>query len=620
MPLAASPDGTRAKQNQARAAELKAQLIARRESQSTSIDPSPAMQKQTAIAQDGASPSTSGHQNSPHTPASSFEQEHKEHHIDELISQYSGPSSTANTNIGQDAARANPVLAHPCPVPGLTNPSKSVATLLVNASKVTNPGADGSTSSTAPQCKNPRGAGEARTQNLPNPQPSEGAHPSLPAPARHPLPSKPKQALVSAARTHSRPQTPLLQGALAYRPPSRMSVPTQRSPSIATTRDGPTQHLQPSSRGDGNNNQTARPDSHSHPNPQAESQHQDNNEGRNPASTSNNGPDKASIEAPRVPTLAELLILDRDLNDWLQITNYFSLAHRGTVLNRRRAILELDEQRRKLLAEIEADEQGPILLAPRTQLKHVQEKGDENMNMDGFEHEHEGPERDVKMEFLEAQTLAKIEAAKAEAAAIVEAAKVQAAKVQAASIEAANAETAELPPRRQNNRVASNKRTYSDEDDPDSRPKIQRTMSIRRPSPRYDSYRPSPPPYDNHPLSPNWRPFSPPIRGGRARSPDRSRYHDEPRFPSPRRLRSCDRRGPERPPFAERGAYHCRGYDPDSRRYHRAQRRRRSPTPPPPPARRRAAAVLDDGKVPFDCPPAPRGDLGSRITRGRRGY
>ena len=575
------------------------------------------MQSSTAKAQDGADPSTSGLRNSPHTPASGFEQEH---HINELISQYSGPSSTANAELGHETARVSPVLAHPRPVPGLATPSKSVGSLLGNASKVTQPVADGSTSSMAPRRKDPRGTREARTNNPPTLQMSEGSSPSIPALSRHPLPSKPKKPLVSAAQTYSRPQTPLLQGSLAYRLPSRMSMPPQRSPRIATRREAPNSRHQQSARGDGNNHHAIRPGPNNQPSPQTAPHHQNNQESRQPDAISNDGHAKPSIEGPRVPTLAQLLIHDPDLNDWLQITNYFDLGHREKVLKRHRALLELDEQRRKLLAEIEADEQGPILLAPLTQLEHENENGNgnesenENMNMFGFEDARQIPNRDVKMEFLEAQNLAKIDAAK---------------------VEAANVEAAEQESHRQGNRVVSNKRAYSevrDTDDRNDRPKLQRTASIRRQSTRYDSYRPSLPTYNNRPVSPtyapvspNWVPFSPPSRG-RGRSPDRSRYHDDPRFPSPRRLRSSDclaeygvRRGPERVPFAERGAYHGRGYDPDSRRY-RSQRRRRSPTPPPP-ARRRTA-VANDGKVPFDgpsAPAAPRGDLGSRITRGKRG-
>ncbi|KAL2075838.1 hypothetical protein VTL71DRAFT_781 [Oculimacula yallundae] len=60
------------------------------------------------------------------------------------------------------------------------------------------------------------------------------------------------------------------------------------------------------------------------------------------------------------PTLVDLLPLDEDLREWLEITGYHNATYRSKILNRRRAIAALDAQRDKLLAEMELDERGGV--------------------------------------------------------------------------------------------------------------------------------------------------------------------------------------------------------------------------------------------------------------------
>lgn len=63
------------------------------------------------------------------------------------------------------------------------------------------------------------------------------------------------------------------------------------------------------------------------------------------------------------PTLNELLPHDDDLREWLDITGYHNAPYRNKILNRRRAIAALDAQRDKLLAEMEAEERGVLPIA-----------------------------------------------------------------------------------------------------------------------------------------------------------------------------------------------------------------------------------------------------------------
>jgi YTH domain-containing protein 1 len=69
----------------------------------------------------------------------------------------------------------------------------------------------------------------------------------------------------------------------------------------------------------------------------------------------------------QAPTLNELLPHDNDLREWLEITGYHNAPYRNKILIRRRAIADLDAQRERLLAEMEAEERGGLPIAIRGQ-------------------------------------------------------------------------------------------------------------------------------------------------------------------------------------------------------------------------------------------------------------
>ncbi|RKF54939.1 hypothetical protein OnM2_093026 [Erysiphe neolycopersici] len=60
------------------------------------------------------------------------------------------------------------------------------------------------------------------------------------------------------------------------------------------------------------------------------------------------------------PALQDVLLHDVDLKEWLEITGFNNKPYRDKILGRRRAIAALDAQREKLIAEIEAEERGGI--------------------------------------------------------------------------------------------------------------------------------------------------------------------------------------------------------------------------------------------------------------------
>jgi YTH domain-containing protein 1 len=71
---------------------------------------------------------------------------------------------------------------------------------------------------------------------------------------------------------------------------------------------------------------------------------------------------------PEVPTLAQLLLVDEDLKDWLDVTGYHNAEYRNKILNRRRAIAALDAQKAKLLEEMEIEERGGVPTVTNTQV------------------------------------------------------------------------------------------------------------------------------------------------------------------------------------------------------------------------------------------------------------
>ncbi|TVY36828.1 Zinc finger CCCH domain-containing protein [Lachnellula subtilissima] len=69
----------------------------------------------------------------------------------------------------------------------------------------------------------------------------------------------------------------------------------------------------------------------------------------------------------KLSTLDDVLAHDEDLKEWLEITGYHNAPYRDKILSRRRALARLDAERKKLLADIEADERSGLPPTPGPQ-------------------------------------------------------------------------------------------------------------------------------------------------------------------------------------------------------------------------------------------------------------
>ncbi|QSZ34687.1 hypothetical protein DSL72_007542 [Monilinia vaccinii-corymbosi] len=63
-----------------------------------------------------------------------------------------------------------------------------------------------------------------------------------------------------------------------------------------------------------------------------------------------------SVRESKPPTLAQVLPHDTDLREWLEMTHYHDASHRNKVLKTARALKELEEQKAKILAGIQDDQ------------------------------------------------------------------------------------------------------------------------------------------------------------------------------------------------------------------------------------------------------------------------
>jgi hypothetical protein len=604
-------------------------------------------------------------QDRPVIPGINFAQERN---INQLISQYTDSEPAFNDNTGQAQANAVPEMFRPRSTP----PGNSVALFVPDSSGqgiASNP-------LNGPSQLNDSLLNGGVNDNTGLLQFQSGQSQGIPVGPRMSIESRPRQPLVPASQLYRLPQTPkqspLLQSRLAFRPSPRPSGPPgPLTPPVATMNEksNPVPDL---AAGQGINNGPRTPFDNPNAPREAQGKSSDSNmtdaarrEAIGNAIPPNSAPALASSSP--LPNLAQLLEHDRDLYDWLTITNYFNLEHRAKVLERRREIMELDEQRSKLLAEIQADEH-PVLLAPRNPTGTLPPPPP-------------SPVKNIKQEFIEAEALSN--AASTQQAPGPQASSQQASVQQAPapqapkSLASAPPLTAPREPRnfrgpereRQNDRVVSNKRAHSargSHDEQDTRNKVQRTNSARprtpirshprsrsrarSRSPRYRRRTPSPYEFERR----RYR-YPSPLRA-RGRSPPRPRsplhlrsppgrgwdyrddrepgydYEERPRFGPPRRPRTPspsmfsgrgrDRgrgRGRPPPPSPPRSYYHPRQHNANNRpRGGGRGRGRTRPEPSNEPPCPRATATDANGLIPFESGGlvslTPPRDLGSRIT------
>jgi YTH domain-containing protein 1 len=305
---------------------------------------------QVPVAKQGATDSPSSVGNSPITR---YEQECN---INELISQYADSNSTIDVKIKQEEEKRkiNPFSRHRLPT--LPNPSverqlPSLGTL----TKVTKPVVEGNIANNAADGKT---LGVIHSRDKSMSEISEGEIPGESTP-----PKEPKE-----TQTNTDTQSRRKAREPAFKPyplpPSNSKAQPLPSRDDMQERFSSRQEKGPRYPSDCNNDQWSDPDSDKQSYPYHQFHDQNEEYRKSDIKGEQNREDniRPAREA-RLPTLAQLLPHSDDLREWLEITGYHNVPYRDKILKRRRAIAELDAQRSRLLAEIEADERAGIPVA-----------------------------------------------------------------------------------------------------------------------------------------------------------------------------------------------------------------------------------------------------------------
>jgi YTH domain-containing protein 1 len=365
MPQSIASATLRPTQINARAAELKAQLLKGRERRSDLATPPV---RGPIAKQQGAADRPNSLRNSPSIPATEHKQEVN---IDDLISQYSDSNQTADTRKKQEKNNSESTSSTLHRPPILLNSlAKSQIPSLGSPAKVAKRGVDGVVANNASNDMNLRGI---HISNALASEISEGEILEEPTLPKDMLSIKPKEAQASAEHINIDTQSSsreaafkpsyghnLPEDSLSHRPASSNSevqIPRsgderQEAPSLCQK-----EHLNPSDYP----NRRECPGSHKQPQRYHKFRDQiDDHRRPDIAGEQNREDSNRPTREARLPTLTQVLPHDRDLREWLEITGYNNAPYRDKILKRRRAIAELDAQRSRLVAEMEADELAGI--------------------------------------------------------------------------------------------------------------------------------------------------------------------------------------------------------------------------------------------------------------------
>ncbi|KAF4635351.1 hypothetical protein G7Y89_g2743 [Cudoniella acicularis] len=369
LPQAMNSNTTRpATQINARAAELKAQLLKGREARAstppvskTALPTRPAIHAETSSSLRG----------SPKTPIPAGEHREQELNINELISQYSDSKSALDASVKKtETSNLKPTvsslprgLAHPDP------PAKSQAPSLGSPTKVTKPAINGKTSA------NNAAAGANNSRPTSNGSISEISEGEIleDTPKKQQPPTQPKEAKLVSNGTADQDErlSQNLRDQISkssYNRGPRDASPPRHGPSVyakaQAQRIHDDRHEEPS-RSD------RRPYEPEHKNDrkpytevEKDSYHRrgsrDDHRKPEPKAMAKQEEIKRPNREQKSPTIADILPHDDNLREWLEITGYHNAPYRDKILNRRRALAKLDAERKKLLADIEAEERGGL--------------------------------------------------------------------------------------------------------------------------------------------------------------------------------------------------------------------------------------------------------------------
>jgi hypothetical protein len=349
----------------ARAAELKAELLKRLKGRAASATPpvtnTPATTKQVTHSEH-----SSLLRGSTEVPTTAAEEHGHELNVNELISQYSDSKPAANASVKQQGipkegnlakVQQNPILSWG-PAKSQANPS------LGSPAKVAIP----ITNEQQSECKSTvLGNKQAGTDSLSEESEGEVREDINPPPVKPVLPAKPKETAYSTkAIRNDENHNPAGDGQIGdtphvrvrnNSPPRRPPPPTSFNPQPLRACDDRPEDYKPQL--DKRSYQLQHTELGRHgPNLQ---EPRDEEYRRPDYSIDLN---RTEILRParesKPPTLQDVLPLNQDLREWLEITGYHNAPYRTKILSRRRAIAALDAQREILLAEMEAEERAGI--------------------------------------------------------------------------------------------------------------------------------------------------------------------------------------------------------------------------------------------------------------------
>ncbi|RDL39607.1 uncharacterized protein BP5553_03947 [Venustampulla echinocandica] len=357
----------------ARAAELKAQLLKGREARSSSFTPPVGAKKTVAPGQGMSREPPSLSHASPKPPVTAAENREQALNINELISQYADTEKVPSASVKQkeNLNTEPPVFSpHPLSAQHPTLSAKSQPLSLGSPTKVSKQVANGKMDGITTTVKE---SDKRRTSNASSADMSEGEILEEEAPEKQTPPTQPKEHQSPSKMLNKDEQLSRSLRDQISRPYGyglRDESPAYRGPPANPKAQPQRNH------GDGREEPQSRPDrkpypsdSRAEPKPYIEMDMMPyrprgprDEEHGNPQSkraSKREGPEPISRERTHT-TLADILPQDDDLKEWLEITGYHNIPYRDKVLSRRRALANLDAQRKMILADIEAEERGGL--------------------------------------------------------------------------------------------------------------------------------------------------------------------------------------------------------------------------------------------------------------------
>ncbi|KAF8866804.1 YTH-domain-containing protein [Acephala macrosclerotiorum] len=363
---ATPPVNPRDPQMNARAAELKAQLLKKRKERANSATP-PVPTLGSAAKQAVRPEALNSILGSLNIPKSTDEKHEQD--LNDLISQYSTSKPSTGAAVKEEKKASNIPSVQQIP-PKSATPAKSQA-LAANITKPANQGkplgneTNGKTLGSRHTSNGSVSEGEIFEDTIPTEAPSSSAQSKEVKQAQNKNMNKMSRSSEQTSRNSREGQN----GKPAYTRAPR-EEPRRRTPPTS-----PKGQQLSNSRGDRREEVNSRKENRNQVDPKVEQKphseaekplqpRQDLREEANQQPQTNGA--LARVEPLRqsreqvVPSLDDILPHDEDLREWLAITGFFNEPYRKKILNRRRAIAALDAQRDKLLAEMEIEERGGI--------------------------------------------------------------------------------------------------------------------------------------------------------------------------------------------------------------------------------------------------------------------